>query len=231
MNKLNYRKSLLLLKLIIALFFVSCSVNQSPRISLEFNGNIKSYFERIYKTKKESGNWQKGEIEDYGHFFKKFDKNGNFTTIHQLDKENKLLRKILSVQENGKIVEEITYDKEGKREGVIKINHINRNQTNSESFDVNGNKVNGTMFRKNGKRTKYIHMRNDELEHVSLWKYDKKGKLTSQKVTNKKGEIILNNKFEYLEFDLQNNWTRKLIYKDGDDYPQNIVIREIQYYQ
>ena len=68
-------------------------------------------------------------------------------------------------------------------------------------------------------------------EYTVVFEYDKDENLVSQKQTDKKGEITYFLKFEYLAFDENKNWTKRLNYdsEEGEE-PENIVIRAYEYY-
>ena len=68
-------------------------------------------------------------------------------------------------------------------------------------------------------------------EYTVVFEYDKDGNLVSQKRTDKKGEIAYFFKFEYLAFDENKNWTKRLDYDSEErEEPKKIVIREYEYY-
>lgn len=200
-----------------------------------FKGKVKSCLERIYKADKRFGKWENGDIEDYGHHRTKFDKNGYYTEIEYIDDEGELIAKTLPTREKEKIIEEITYDEHGKVEIIEKISFISNNEIEIETFDKNGNKLRvGKMYRSNNKNTKAIFTQyidgKPAMGHTTTWEYDKNGNIISQKITDKKGQILSYQKYEYIEFDKQNNWIKRLVYNEDDDNPENIIIRELEYY-
>jgi hypothetical protein len=73
----------------------------------------------------------------------------------------------------------------------------------------------------------------DDVEKVMTdFIYDKNGNLIRQKNTNDKNEIESDIKYEYLEFDKYNNWTKRLEYNTQNDSstPDKITIRTYEYY-
>lgn len=215
-----------------ATILMSCS-NTDERKNFGLNGNVKSCFERLYEVEKKFGKWENGDIEYYGHSRITFDKKGLYQEIEYYDDDMDLTGKLLPVREKGKVLEEIYYDEDGKLQNKTTILHISKNEIDFESFDFDGKKLaHGKTIRENGKVMKQIYTttRNNEDEtYTTLFEYDKDGNLISQKQTNKKGEIVFYQRFEYLEFDTKKNWTKRLTYED-DNKPINIAIREIEYY-
>jgi hypothetical protein len=216
-----------------ATIFMSCS-NTVERKNFGLNGNVKSYFERLYEVEKKFGKWENGDIEYYGHSRVTFDKDGQYREIENYDDDMDLTGKLLPVREKEKVLEEIYYGKDGQLQSKTIILHISTNEIDFESFDSDGKKTaHGKTIRKNGKVMKqvYITMRNngEDETYTTLFEYDKDGNLISQKQTNEKGEIEFYFRFEYLEFDAKKNWTKRLTYEDEDE-PKNIAIREIEYY-
>tara|TARA_R110001592_G_scaffold319955_1_gene597786 strand:- start:1254 stop:1937 length:684 start_codon:yes stop_codon:yes gene_type:complete len=226
------KKYFLVLGIVTTILFSSCSTKNDCNTLWGFNGHVKTSLEKVYDAEEKFGNWENGDINYYGHSLTKFDKNGNYTEINQLDSDGKMTKKTIPIRENGRVIEEITYNKDGKKESLTKIIFINNNETESVSYDNKGNKESsGKIFRENGKNIKSTYTLEGGDKIITSWEYDKNGNDISLKTVNQKGEILYYEKYEYLKFDEKNNWTRKLIYKDSDnDNPKNIVIREIKYY-
>jgi hypothetical protein len=210
--------------------FISCS-NTNERKNWGFKGNVKSCFERLYEAKKKFGKWENGDIEYYGHNRITFDKKGLYQEIEYYDDDMDLTGKLVAIREKRKLLEEMYYDGDGKLQSKTIVNN---NEFDFESFDSNGEKTSyGNTIRKNGKIIKIVQtmIKNgvEDDTYTTLFEYDKDENIISQKRTNKKGEIDFQMKFEYLEFDEKKNWVKRLMYQD-DDKPENIAIREIEYY-
>lgn len=233
MDKFKFRKKIYLLTSIITMFFLSsCSTRNDCNTFLGLNGSVKYILERVYEAEKKFGKWENGDIEHYGHSLTKIDEEGNYTEINYLDHEGELRNRIIPNRKNGQIVEEYFYDKDGELEGFIKINYISDNELESELFNSHGEK-NGTgqLFRKRGKNIKSVENKEKENKIITLWKYNKKGNQISLKRIDQKGEIVYSEKYEYIEIDEKNNWTKRLIYEESNsETPKSIAIREIEYY-
>jgi hypothetical protein len=221
------------LAIFIALVLTSC-VSKGDYESFGFKDDVKSCLERTYEVERKFGKWENGDIEYYGHTKFSFDKNGNYLEIEELDDDGRLRWKIIPTREKGKIIKESNYDDEGKLVSETKISLFSSKEIESEIFD-NENSLIGKVktYRERGKNIKrtYTQFEENELknEYTTTWKYDNDGNIIEIKLINKKGEIQLFEKYEYLEFDKHNNWIRKLSYEDKEE-PKNIVIREIEYY-
>lgn len=214
---------------------ISCS-NQSDWNRFGLNGKVKSYLERYYEVEKKFGEWENGDIKYYGHNRFKFNEKGNYIVIEYIDDDEELTNKMIPKYENGKVIEEVYYDGDGDLVSKIKIEHIITNELAFKSFDEDGKKtIQGKTFFKNNKVIKQVYNTFDDLkvddEITVIFEYNKNGQLTSRKVTNKKGEIKFYKKFEYLEIDDKGNWVKRLDYDyEDDEEPENIVIREYEYY-
>lgn len=216
-----------------ATILVSCS-NINERKNFGLNGNVKSYFVRLYEAEKKFGKWENGDIEYYGHSRVTFDSKGLYQEIGYYDDDMDLTGKLLPIREKGKVIQEEYYDGDGDLQSKTVIKHISKNERDFETFNLDGKRTTyGKTIIKNGKVTKTIYTStqnsNENETHTTLFEYDKHGNLISQKQINKKGEINSYLRFEYLELDTKKNWTKRLMYKD-DDEPENIAIREIEYY-
>ena len=67
---------------------------------------------------------------------------------------------------------------------------------------------------------------------VSTYEHDDKGNVLVQTQADQDGENAFYYRFEYIEFDQQNNWTKKLQYDSKDaKEPVGLVIRTYQYFE
>ena len=213
--------------------FMSCS-NADERKNFGLKGNVKNYFERLYEVEKKFGKWEMGSMASYGHNRVTFDENGLYQEFEYYIYDMDLIGKLIPIRENGKVLEEIYYDENGYPKSKTTIKHISKNEVDFESFDSEGKKNSyGKTIRKNGniinQFSTTIRSNVEDEKYTTLFEYDKDGNLISRKQTNQKGEIVVHLRFEYLEFDEKKNWTKRLIY-EKDDKPENIAIREIEYY-
>ena len=214
---------------------ISCS-NQTDWNRFGLKGKVKSYYEIYYEAEKKFGEWENGEIEYYGHNRVNFNEKGNYLEIKYLDEDGELTGKLIPKYENGKVIEESYYDGDGNLINKTKINHISSSKIEFETYDEEEEKLNqGKSFIENNRIVKYIFTTYEESEIKNditiFFEYNKIGQLISQKQTDKKGEIILYKKFQYLKTDDKGNWLKRLNYNSQDDEkPENIVLREYEYY-
>lgn len=221
--------------LIIIGFLSSCSNNNDwNRFGL--NGKIKTYLERYYEAEKKFGEWENGDIEYYGHNRVFFDSEGNYQWIEYLDDDNELSGKLIPKRENEDIIEEVHYDEDGKLNRKTKIIHNSKDELEFIAYNEEGEKTTqGKSYFANNRiiKQQYQTFEDNKVkeEYTVVFEYDKDGNLVSQKQTDTKGEITYFLKFEYLAFDENKNWTKRLDYdsEEGAE-PENIVIREYEYY-
>ncbi len=233
MTTKNYFKIPLLLMTIAIL--TSCS-NNSDWNRFGLNGKVKTYLERKYEAEKKFGEWENGDREDYGNNRIFFDIEGNYQCAEYLDKDNGLLGKFIPQRENGEIIEEIYYNKDGKLINKIKNIHNSKDEFEFIVFNKDGEKTTqGKYYFVNNRCVKKEVQTFEEdkvkEEYSVVAEYDKKGHQISEKHTDKKGEITYFMKFKYIDFDKNNNWTKRFGYgsEEGEE-PENIFIREYEYY-
>gem|GEM_PF-1595412 len=238
MNTMNRNKSFIksikwLFLACLILSVTACSTN-NDREYWGLNDNVKSCFERYYKVEKKFGKWENGNLEYHGHYQVSFDKKGQYQEIDYYDYDMNLSGKIIPVRKNNKIIEEQYYDEGGTLRSITKINQISNRESQYESFNEDGEKVAfGKSIRKAGKlmeQNQTIVRDDSENEiYTTTHEYDKDGNVISFKRISSESEVDLHVRYEYLEFDEKKNWTKRLMYVD-DDEPQNIAVREIEYY-
>lgn len=233
MTTKNYFKISLLL--ITFGILTSCS-NSNDWNKFGLNGKVKTYLERNYEAEKKFGEWENGDIENYGHTRVFFDSDGNYQWIEHLDDNNELSGKHIPKRENGDVIEQAYYDKDGELNGQSKIIHNSKDELEVIEYNKDGEKIlKGKIYITNNRVIKhqYHTFEDNEVkeEYIIVFEYDKDGNKVSEKQTDKKGVITYFSKFEYLAFDENKNWTKRLNYdSEESEEPKNIEIREYKYY-
>lgn len=233
MRTKNYFKIALL---IITIGILTSCTNNNDWNTFGLKGQIKIYIERNYEAEKKFGEWGKGDIEYYGHNRCSFDSKGNYQWIEYLDEDYELSGKLIPKRENGDVIEESYYDKDGKLISKTKIIHKSKGELEYIGYDKDGEKT--TQGKSNFANNRIIKQQyqkfednNVKEEYTIVYEYDKDRNLVSQIQTDKKGEITYSLKIEYLAFDENKNWTKRLIYdSEKGEEPENIVTREYEYY-
>lgn len=229
----NYFKISLLL---ITFGLLTSCYNSNDWNKFGLNGKIKTYLERNYEAEKKFGVWENGDIEYYGNMRVSFDSDGNLQWVEHLDHNNELSGKNIPKRENGDIIEQAYYDKDGELNRKTKIIHNSKDELEFIEYNKDGEKfTKGKMYFTNNRviKQQYQTFEDNEVkeEYIVVFEYDKDGNLVSQKQTDKKGGITYFLKFEYLAFDENKNWTKRLNYdSEESEEPENIVIREYEYY-
>lgn len=202
------------------------------------HGEIKTYLEKYYKVEKKFGEWEKGEMDINYHNRVSFDSHGKNQWTEQLYEDKGLLvltGKIVPTRENGVEIGIEQYDKDGKLSFKTNIIHHSKDEIESIMFDKDGKKLfQGRSYYSKHKFIKQTitSFLNNKVEEITIVQaYDKDGNMISQKETDQNGKIIHFRKYEYLAFDKQKNWTKRLNYDTivGEE-PVHLVIREYEYY-
>lgn len=205
-------KKLLALPLVAVL--ISCSVSSDVK-EMGLNGKVKSVFQKKYEVENRFGKWEKGDLSiDVLLVKTKFNNTGRYIESEYYNYNMDMYGKIIPSHENGRIMEEIFYDRDGKLKSKDVFHYPSKNDITKDVFDADSNKTRCSKFiLKNGKTVKMIEtIINDEGEdeiHTVLYEYDMKGNLIHERTLNKNGETVGDYRFEYLEFDSKGNWTKK----------------------
>ncbi|WP_298512924.1 hypothetical protein [uncultured Kordia sp.] len=223
---------------IICILLASCSnTTSTDLVKFGIRGNVKSFTEQNYEPIIEAGKWAKGELVAYGNHTTFFDVDGNYTERQGFDTEGKPSEKIIVKRAHGKLVEEIIYDANKAILGKIVIHTDTGKKLVYSTHDKDGTEtLKGTMWYENGQLQKqdfeFFDRKETEDKVVTVFKYDKKGNMSHQIQLDTKGDTTSVQKFEYVEFDNHENWTKRMEYPFKDsDAPDRIVIRTYEYYE
>jgi hypothetical protein len=200
-------------------------------------GEVKSYEETHFQPEKKGDSWEAGEKLEYGHSKVTFENTGEYTSMEFIYKDNSLLEKMVPERKDGKTTE-LRYDNEGNVVGRSEIENVSDEQFTFVSYSDDGRKLSegNTFFKNNAviKQELEVFDRSGEVmdKIVVTFKYDKKGNLISQKQTNGNGDVPFYFQYKYLEYDAQNNWTKRLDYsQEGEpNIPERMAIRTYEYY-
>lgn len=220
---------------IVIVLLTSCSEHPGwKRFGLK--GKVKSFTERTYDAEKKFGKWENGDLKISGHNKTMFNESGEITEIDYLDEDLKLTTKYIPTYKDDNVIEENYFDESGALNSSNKFTNISSDKKEYERLDKEGRKeMDEILYYSKNQITKSIinsYYNGNVLDvFTATFEYDKNNHLISMKQVNKKGEIILFIKFEYLEFDQKGNWTKRLNYDESDEEnPKSIFIREYEYY-
>ncbi|WP_298512926.1 hypothetical protein [uncultured Kordia sp.] len=223
--------------IIVFTLFSSCSQKTETDWSVyELKGKVKKYVERNYEPETKFGEWYAGEQYEYGNHSVAFDSNGNYTKIDFINEKNELRKRTIPKRENGKVIEEFKYDEDGQLEKVAKCKYLSDSKVEYILYDEDGKEVgSGKTFLENGRisRRDYKEFSDGKtiFEIRMKFKHNEDGLVSALEQTDEDGNVE-NYRYEYLEFDDQNNWTKRLNYNvDDSKMPERLVIRNYDYYE
>lgn len=221
---------------LLTVFIVSCSSNNDNDWKRNgLNGKVKSCFEKVYKVENKFGEWTKGDIEYYGHNKLLFTQNGSYKSFEIYDNAGNLFMKSATKYENNLLVEETIFDQNGKLLNTTKFNHISNRKLEYQTYNNGEMSAKAESFLSDGKITNgsitTFENKKATNEKKYTYDYDSNGNLLTKIYLNEKGEISSYERYELIEYDKQNNWTKKLLYRsEAAKSPENMIIREIEYY-
>ncbi|MEM6718138.1 MAG: hypothetical protein AAF611_02380 [Bacteroidota bacterium] len=224
------------LLLVTALVLSACSNSSKTDWDLyELNGKVKTYLESYFEPVQKFGEWQTGKPQEFGNYSVTFTEDGTYKQMDFFEKNNKLRERVIAKQENGKVVEELKYNEDGDFRGKTSYTYLSDTKVEFVSYDENGEEIAmGKTYLKDGKivRREFKTLYNGRIEYELRVKfmYDANGRSTAIEQSYGEGESKTT-KFEYLEFDKQNNWTKRLDFVDDNtETPEKIVTRTYEYY-
>ena len=213
----------------------SCS-SKNDWDTFGLKGKVRTFSAQLYDAESKFGVWKPGNKQSFGHTVISFDRYGNYTSLDYMDENGQLTTKEIPKRENGQLVEANYYDGDGALISRSKVTHLSDEETKFVGYDATGEKSSaGTFYFRDGRMVKQLLQifSDGEIsqELTNEMTYNEEGNLISQKQTDQNGEIVFHLRFEYLDPDDQQNWTKKLQYnaeKEGE--PENITIFEYEYY-
>lgn len=228
-------KSNIIVILLSLIIFISCT-KQTGWKDYRLKGKVKSYTERYYEPIWQFKQWENGKLKGNEHITVSFNQKGDYTEKEFFDENLNLTTKRVPVYKNKEIIETYDYDANGKLMWYRKYNQTSSEKIEIQIYDKDGKILGDAVVHYlNGKENLYIvhpYDATDDFKEITyFYSYDDADNLINYKQTNRKGEIISNEKYEYLKFDEKGNWLRKLVYTgNSDNHPYSIVIREYEYF-
>lgn len=233
---MEIKKHILVFTLAMVFGMLSSCAKKTDWKEFGLYGKVKTYTENHYKVEKKSGEWQKGNPTEDENMKVYFNRDGNYELIEFMSAENSISEKSVPKRKGGKIVEELLYNANGDVLSRIEIKNQTDTKIESISFDKNGKKDSrGTTFLEDDMvvREEIEFISNDygNTKIIAEYKYDENRNITSHKQISEEGEIMLYNRFRFIEFDDHNNWTKRLEYSyKASNIPQKMTIRVYEYY-
>jgi hypothetical protein len=223
--------------IIVVATFVSCSkVTDWHKFGVK--SKVKTYNEKYYKPLLKNGKWEKGEIAFLGHNNVSFDKDGNYVLIEYMSDNDELSGKVIPKRVDGYVTEENFYLENGTLINSIQLKRVSDRKQEFVVINNKGKKTSeGKMLSKNDRiiKQKYKTFEEDvfggEKEYLVSFEYDENGNMVSRQLQDSKGAVDYFYRYEYVDFDDNNNWTKRLDFKSQESKkPENVVIREYIYY-
>lgn len=196
---------------------------------------VREYSEKHYLPVKKDGNWEKGEIAFFGHHKVSFDEDGNYLRMKYFDDTDKFAGEVVPKRQDDKVIEESFYFRDGTLLNKTAIKHVSDNIQSYIVYDGQGKKTSeGKFLSKDSKitRQKFKELEGKEFkEYLTTFTYDNKGNITSRKQVDNDGKVISFTRYEYLLYDVRDNWVKKLEYSSEDaSEPDKLIERTYEYY-
>ena len=220
--------------LLLTFITISCSKN-NEWVRNGLHGKVKSINEKYYDAENKFGAWTYGDSSSYGLIHYSFTNKGDYNGTEYYD-NGKLCFKYIPKHKDGKLIEVCQYDQDGKLINNMKINQISAEVEEATSFDENGLKKSKckSYYKNNifiGGEDSIFEKGKPNGKKIGKAAIDSKGNIQSYLVVDEKGKEESYKRFEYLEFDKMNNWIKRISFSSRNSKkPNNLIIREIEYY-
>ncbi|MFK7750623.1 MAG: hypothetical protein AB8B65_19690 [Kordia sp.] len=227
--------SLLLTVFILFMLTISCSKMMSLDM-YGLHGNVKTFVEQQYEVVLVDGEWKQGKMKLGYHYKAFFDTNGNPEMRQAMDNKDSIMQKVIVKTEGNQLVEEVKYDAAGNLTGTTFFDRRVGDQQKFTDIGIDGEKkLMGKFWYKNGRVIKHSMQFFEEgkkrREQITLYEYDMKGNFKRRIDEGVIGGKSIIETYRYLEFDDQDNWTKRLNYTGaGRKKPNKISIRTYEYY-
>ena len=219
---------------------MACSSIPSGWEAFRLKGEIKSIQETRYDAELASGtDWQATGLTHYSLFYS-FDESGNLTNSKIfMDGRDNLVRETIPVYVDGKLTRMLNSGRSGEKESESILTEEEKDYQVWSTYDIDGQlesrhcKVFQKGLLMSDTLTSYSDMGEVLLYSESSFTYNRDGTIHSRRQFIK-GEGTVSYSMDYLEYDHQGNWTRRLEYGDdpelGNAQDRKITVREIVYY-
>lgn len=262
-------KTKTLLYVALAGLSTACTTHQNDYGTWELKGKVKTCTQTIYKAEEKFGKWEAGRADYSGHYRINFDENGQYTEIDYLDSDGDLQRKeVAAKREDGKLIEVLVYDENGQLDFTTKITYVSDDERVLNRYYNDNYKAHREtkQFReqrkllgfeqiqtfKDGKivrSTSSYEQNGATIVDTTVYQYVE-GNNSVTTILSDERVYLLYERYEYLEFDEHNNWTKAMLYRcqhttftfEGKDTeyfcedadkltkPSSIVVRQIEYF-
>jgi hypothetical protein len=193
---------------------------------LSLSSIVKSYTENGYTTENKFGTWN--PIYQVYQTKVLFDENGLIKEIEDYNPERKSKDSKTNIKADELIGKTIYQSISHDSISVVKYNSTGLPSKKYFIYFLNDTTVlveKDKFILENYKLAKMVPPRESDLK--KLWIYTDNGLISNvKKTTSKKTEIL--NRYEYLEYDIYGNWTKRLEFGSSSN-PDFIVIREYKY--
>lgn len=201
------------------------------------NGKVEYFIENTYEPIQKFGEWEITEENKLTSTKFNFNNKGKIKSKESYDKFNNLTSKEIYTYKNEELVERNTYDKEGNLSYKEVVLFYSDTVIEYECFRNDGEKYDQRKFYfENNRVVKQVFGLNNYttgsvFAKTGLLEYDEKGHLIVDKGLNTNDEIVSSRKFEYIEYDKKNNWTKAILTnKIYNMENQFLLTREYSYY-
>jgi len=207
----------------------ACSGGDSDLAKSGLKGNISSVIEHQFEAVHKDDGWVEGRPGMYGHRIIQYDAEGNYVKSLALIYTGDTIGYTTVRWEDGEKVEEVFHSLVDGRTTRTIMERVNEKQVNFEVWEGETLQFEGaSYFDSRGRVVSQVRVV-DEREVINHFVYDK-GLMVKSFQEELTGEITGTQLFEYIEFDDEGNWTKRLIYPTEDRIvPEVITTRTYNY--
>lgn len=208
----------------------SCSGGDSDLAKSGLKGNISSVIEHQFEAVHKDDGWVEGRPGMYGHRIIQYDAEGNYVKSLALNYANDTVGYTTVRWEDGEKVEEVFHSQVDGRTTRTIMERVNEKQVNFEVWEGETLHFEGaSYFDSRGRLVSQVRVV-DERQVINHFVYDK-GFMVKSFQEELTGEISGTQLFEYIEFDDEGNWTKRLIYPTEDRIVPEVITTRTYHYR
>ncbi len=208
----------------------SCSGGDSDLAKSGLKGNISSVIEHQFEAVHKDDGWVEGRPGMYGHRIIQYDAEGNYVKSLALTYAGDTIGYTTVRWEDGEKVEEVFHSLVDGRTTRTIMERVNEKQVNFEVWEGETLHFEGaSYFDSRGRLVSQVRVV-DERQVINHFVYDK-GFMVKSFQEELTGEISGTQLFEYIEFDDEGNWTKRLIYPTEDRIVPEVITTRTYHYR
>ncbi len=200
-----------------------------------YKGKVKTATERRYVAVREGNEWHAGQPDKGAYQEYQFDEHGYYNQQNIFDSSGTLIARTIPNRRTNLVMTATVYDNEMRAQSQMDYFYEKKDTVFIRTHDRDGVLIFETqeVYGENGRlksmtRVDFTMRVPQRMRTVMI--YDQDGQVSEIRNIDVRGKVVKKTTFQYLDKDVQGNWTKALRYVENAETPECMVVREITYW-